>query len=261
MRRPAGHAAGATAPSSSGLGRRPLKAVTAVRIRSGLPPTTRTRRPLTWINEGRGRCCVSDQIRLDPAVGGDLCPFRARVASRCRRRRAQAPPRGSAPTSAPVATSPTAATRRPARGLWPPASQESAASPVRVWMRTVVVMSGTARRWTVAFWSPIAAASNAIITYRRAPPPPTGGPSARTPATATGRSSSSSVTVSQRRRTGAATWAPAGPTMLLASRPPAVAPTRNTASDTLGASTGNPCAPAAPKASSTTLPVMLAVKT
>jgi hypothetical protein len=133
--------------------------------------------------------------------------------------------------------------------------------PVRVWVRTVVVMSGTARRWTVAFWSPITAASNAIITYRRAPPPPTGGPSARTPATATGRSSSSSVTVSQRRRTGAATWAPAGPTMLLASRPPAVAPTRNTASDTLGASTGNPCAPAAPKASSTTLPVMLAVKT
>jgi hypothetical protein len=38
MRRPAGHPAGATAPSSSGLGRRPLKAVTAVRIRSGLPP-------------------------------------------------------------------------------------------------------------------------------------------------------------------------------------------------------------------------------
>ncbi len=71
--------------------------------------------------------------------------------------------------------------------------------------------------------------------------------------------------MTQRRRTGAATWAPAwapaGPTTLLASRPPAAAPTKNTTSDTLGASTANPCAPAAPKASSTTLPVMLAVNT
>ena len=67
--------------------------------------------------------------------------------------------------------------------------------------------------------------------------------------------------MTQRRRTGADTSAPTGPTRPLASRPPAAAPTRNTTSDTVGASTGNPCAPAAPKASRTTLPVMLAVNT
>ena len=80
-------------------------------------------------------------------------------------------------------------------------------------------------------------------------------------ATATSRSSANSAVVSQRRRSGAGTWAPAGPARPVASRPPAVAPTRNTTSDTVGASTGKPCAPAAPKASRTTLPVMLAVNT
>jgi hypothetical protein len=48
--------------------------------------------------------------------------------------------------------------------LWPPASQESAASPVRVNVSTVVVTSATARRRTVAFCNPNAAASNPITT-------------------------------------------------------------------------------------------------
>ncbi|HEX7270074.1 MAG TPA: hypothetical protein VF256_21990 [Streptosporangiaceae bacterium] len=104
-------------------------------------------------------------------------------------------------------------------------------------------------------------ASNPITTYRRAPPASTCRPTATTPATTTSSNSASNAIVTQRRRTGDDTGAPAGPTILLASRPPAVAPTRNTASDTVGASTGNPCAPVAPKASSTTLPVMLAVNT
>jgi hypothetical protein len=167
----------------------------------------------------------------------------------------------NAPTNAPAAINPTAATRRPARGLRPPASQESAASPVKVRVSTVVVTSGTARRRTVAFCNPNPAASRPITTYRRAPPPSTGRPTAATPATATNPSSPTSAIMTQRRRTNAGTSAPAGPTRRLASRPPAAAPTRNTTSDTVGASTGNPCAPVAPKANSTTLPVMLAVNT
>ena len=53
----------------------PLKAVAPVRIRSGLPTTTSTTRPLTWTNEGRRPSCVSDQVRLGSAVGGYLCLF------------------------------------------------------------------------------------------------------------------------------------------------------------------------------------------
>jgi hypothetical protein len=68
-----------SAPSSSGLGRRPLKAVAPVRIRSGLPSTTSTTRPLTSRNEGQRPCCVSDRVRSGPAVGERVCPLRARV--------------------------------------------------------------------------------------------------------------------------------------------------------------------------------------
>jgi hypothetical protein len=57
----------------------PLKVVAPVRIRSGLPSTISTTRPVTWTNEGRRPCCVSDRVRSDPAVGGYLCPIRARV--------------------------------------------------------------------------------------------------------------------------------------------------------------------------------------
>jgi hypothetical protein len=42
----------------------PLKAVAPVQIRSGLPTTTSTTRPLTWTNEGQRPCCSSDQVRL-----------------------------------------------------------------------------------------------------------------------------------------------------------------------------------------------------
>jgi hypothetical protein len=75
---------------------RPLKAVAPVRIRSGLPQRTSTTRPLSCANEAPGPCCVSDQVRPGPAVGGHLCPIRARVAARCRRQRARARPRRAA---------------------------------------------------------------------------------------------------------------------------------------------------------------------
>src|SRR5215216_6533285 len=57
----------------------PLKAVAPVRIRSGLPSSTSPTRPLTSRNEGQRPCCVSDHVRPGPAVGGYLCPIRARV--------------------------------------------------------------------------------------------------------------------------------------------------------------------------------------
>ena len=41
--------------------------------------TTSPTRPPTCRNEGQGPCCVSDQVRPGPAVGGYLCPIRARV--------------------------------------------------------------------------------------------------------------------------------------------------------------------------------------
>ena len=56
----------------------------------------------------------------------------------------------------------TEATRRPIRGLLPAASEESAANPVSVNVNTVVVMSGTASRRTVALRKPIATAVRII---------------------------------------------------------------------------------------------------
>jgi hypothetical protein len=52
----------------------------------------------------------------------------------------------------------------------PPASCESAALPVGVSVRTVVVRSGTASLPAVAFWTPIARASRMISTYRLSEP-------------------------------------------------------------------------------------------
>jgi Uncharacterized ACR, COG1993 len=47
-------------------------------VRSALPSSTRTTRPLTGTNEGQRPCCVSDRIRSGPAVGERGCPLRAR---------------------------------------------------------------------------------------------------------------------------------------------------------------------------------------
>jgi hypothetical protein len=52
-------------------------------------------------------------------------------------------------------------------GLVPPANDESAASPVTVSVKTVVVKSGTASFLTVAFRTPIARAVRRIIAYVR----------------------------------------------------------------------------------------------
>ncbi len=67
-----------TAPSSRGPGRRPLKAVAPVRIRSGLP--TSTTRPLTCTTEGQRPCRVSGGVRSGPALSEHLCPMPTRSA-------------------------------------------------------------------------------------------------------------------------------------------------------------------------------------
>src|SRR6185312_5051403 len=71
-----------------------------------------------------------------------------------------------APISAPTSIAPTARMRRPIRESAPPASAESAAIPVSVIVRTVVVSSATASLRAVEFWIPMARASTAIRTKR-----------------------------------------------------------------------------------------------
>jgi moderate conductance mechanosensitive channel len=96
---------------------------------------TRTMRPIRW------------HIRISRRSARSWLPRRSSTAASAITIAAAST--GSATStrssSAPGAMSPTAATRRPPRGLVPPASQESAASPVRVSVSTVVVTSATAR--------------------------------------------------------------------------------------------------------------------
>src|SRR5438270_9366185 len=58
-------------------------------------------------------------------------------------------------------------TRRCHRGLLPPAKEESAASPVIVSVKTVVVKSGIAIFRTVEFLRPIARAVRTMTAYER----------------------------------------------------------------------------------------------
>src|SRR5437667_11866344 len=68
----------------------------------------------------------------------------------------------NAPMAAPRNMAPVADKRRAIRGLFPPAHVESAASPVRVNVSTVVVRSGTARNRRAAFVRPIARESSTL---------------------------------------------------------------------------------------------------
>src|SRR6266446_4164213 len=71
----------------------------------------------------------------------------------------------SVPNAAPANIRRTARSRRRQRGLVPPANLESAARPVIVSVRTVVVRSGIAILRTVAFLIPIANAVSTMIEY------------------------------------------------------------------------------------------------
>ncbi len=70
----------------------------------------------------------------------------------------------AAPVTAPASIAATAVVLRPAPRLSPPARLESAARPVSVIVRTVVVRSGTASRRIVAFRTPMAKARSPITT-------------------------------------------------------------------------------------------------
>src|SRR5882672_5856777 len=73
--------------------------------------------------------------------------------------------RSNVPINAPKKIKRTARSRRRHRGLVPPANLESAARPVMVRVRTVVVRSGIAILRTVAFRMPIAHAVSTMIEY------------------------------------------------------------------------------------------------
>src|SRR5438876_7834368 len=158
----------------------------------------------------------------------------------------------SAPTAAPTNMLSTDAPRRPARRLLPPASGESAASPVRVNVRTVVVRSGSAMVRTVAFLTPMASAVSTITPYAVRSV-------ARVPAAATSAAASSSTASTAK---AVATQRCCGPAARrAASLPPATAPARNAPSDTAERGMESPGAPATAKARNTTFPVMFAVNT
>ena len=84
----------------------------------------------------------------------------------------------SAPTPAPTRISATASERRAQPSPEPPASRESAASPVSVDVTTTVVTSLTASRRAVAACSPIATASSVVTTSAQVVPCPGGATSA-----------------------------------------------------------------------------------
>ena len=70
-----------------------------------------------------------------------------------------------APRATPLKSATTEATRRIHRRFSPPASDESAAKPVNVRVKTVVVKSATPRQRTVAFRTPIAAPVKTMRVY------------------------------------------------------------------------------------------------
>src|SRR5216684_3822150 len=72
-----------------------------------------------------------------------------------------------APTNAPAHIRRMEIARLCHRGLLPPAKEESAASPVIVSVKTVVVKSGRAIFRTVAFLRPIAKAVSTMTAYKR----------------------------------------------------------------------------------------------
>jgi hypothetical protein len=74
------------------------------------------------------------------------------------------------PTAAPANISSTEATRLRHRGLVPPASEESAAKPIIVRVKTAVVRSGTPSLRVVAFLNPIARAVSPITPRNKTLP-------------------------------------------------------------------------------------------
>ena len=148
----------------------------------------------------------------------------------------------------------TEATRRANRGLSPPAKDESAPSPARVRVSTVMVRSGTASRRTVALRRPMATAVSPISEYSRAtgtscaPSYPTA-----VSAAAKRRLDSTTATVASQR--------PREPSSRMPRRPPITAPARKAASAAKDLTAEKPGTRASANPRNTTLPVMFAVNT
>ena len=157
----------------------------------------------------------------------------------------------SAPAIAPQSIAPTATVRRKLPLPLPPASCESAARPVSVIVRTVVVRSGKPIRLTVALRAPMPKASSAITTS----PESALGVTVTEIASSAARPTAETSTRRERER-----WS-ARRERLPASLAPSTEPARKASRETSGARTGSPPLPATPKPSRTMLPVMFAVKT
>lgn len=116
--------------------------------------TTRSQAPArTQSASPAERRCVAREVTASSARASP----RARTRWTCSR--------SWAPMKAPRNMASTDRIRRPGRGAVPPAGAESAASPVRVSVSTVVVRSGTPSRRATAFCRPMASPRNTTSVY------------------------------------------------------------------------------------------------
>src|SRR6266850_4215093 len=160
----------------------------------------------------------------------------------------------SVPIASPKNISRTARSRRRHRGLVPPANLESAARPVMVRVRTVVVKSGIPILRTVAFRIPIAHAVSTMIEYNWNELPDELRKLIAAKVATSNKADSRlravvihlGVETSERR---------------VAARPPIKAPIRNATSAVSERVNESPGTPATANAMKTTFPVMFAVNT
>ena len=157
-----------------------------------------------------------------------------------------------APANAPTIIARMAALRRCQRGLSPPAKLESAARPVIVKVRTVVVISGTASFLTTAFLSPMESAVTAMTACNWS-----GWISAVELIPNAEMEATPSNTASRKNARSAQAWLRAPKTI----RPPRTAPAPKAINATAERDIESPGAPAKANPSKTRFPVMLAVKT
>lgn len=156
----------------------------------------------------------------------------------------------SPPPTAPANIVVTASSRRTTEFFFPP--RASAARPVKVIVKTVVVRSGTARLRAAAFCMPIAIATTPAIAIFDPPDKA----DAWTCATPTAMSIKNNSAKTMVRRS-----LPRSDTLRETTVPPTKAPSRNPASADSDAESEKPRAPANAKPTKTILPVIFATKT
>src|SRR6266446_1770843 len=150
-----------------------------------------------------------------------------------------------APTNAPANIRRMEIARLCHRGLLPPAKEESAANPVIVSVKTVVVKSGWAIFRTVAFLSPIARPVRTMTAYKRVESEGTDPIDASVAPSRNAASHPNAVILHRLLESGA---------NVVARRPPITAPTKNAARAVRERNADNPGTPAKAKPRSTILP-------